>query len=97
GRRQTGDGHVRGVAADVHGVARAGPVDDDAVELAVAPEVGVHARDVGAGEVVDGDRVDAAEGVHVDPLDAVGVHDDVADVAGEAQPRPVRRRLEALG
>ena len=40
--------------------------------------------DVGAGQVVDGDGVGAAEGVEVDLLDAVEVHDDVADVAGEA-------------
>ena len=51
-----------------------GAVDDDAVGLAVAGgaaggacEVDVHARDVGAGEVVDGDDVGAAEGVEVDP------------------------------
>ena len=41
-------------------------------------------RDVGAGQVVDGDGVGAAEGGDVDLLDAVDVHGDVADVAGQA-------------
>ena len=40
--------------------------------------------DAGAGQVVDGDGVGAAQGGEVDPLDAVEVHGDVADVAGEA-------------
>ena len=39
--------------------------------------------EVGAGQVVDGDGVGAAQGVEVDRLDAVEVHRDVADVAGE--------------
>ena len=47
------------------------------------PLPGVPARsrltcvDVGAGQVVDGDRVGAAQGVEVDLLDAVEVHGDV--------------------
>ena len=40
-------------------------------------QVEVDLSDVGAGEVVDGDGVCAAEGVEVDPLDAVEVHRDV--------------------
>ena len=62
-----------------------------------AGEVDVHAGDVGAGEVVDVDRVGAAEGVEVDRLDAVGVHRDVGDVAGEPQPVPVRGQVDLLG
>ena len=51
------------------------------------------AVDLGAAEVVDLDEVAAAEGVEVDLLDAAGVHDDVADVAGEDH--PARRRASA--
>ena len=38
-----------------------------------------------------------AQGVEVDDLDVVGVHHDVAEVAGEAQPPAVGRGLEDLG
>ena len=41
-------------------------------------EIDVHSADVGAGQVVDGDDVGPAERVEVDPLDAGGVHRDVA-------------------
>ena len=47
-------------------------------------------------QVVDGDRVGAAEGVEVDGLDVVEVHHDVADVAGEAQPRRRWRRASKI-
>src|SRR5262249_7544266 len=67
--------------------------DGDGVGRAVARatvaaglEGDVHLGDVGAGQVVDSDRVDPAQGVDVDALDVVGVHDDVADVTGEAEP-----------
>ena len=79
------------------------PVDDDAVDLAVAGarggafEVGVDVRDVGAAEVADGDGVGSAEGVEVDPLDADGVHGDVADVAEEPEAVPVRGQVDLLG
>ena len=52
--------------------------------------------DVGAGQVVDGDRVGAAEGVEVDLLDAVEVHGDVADVAEEPDPAAVGRDVDVL-
>ena len=94
----------RGVAADGDRVVAVGAVDDDAVGLAVAGaaagcagEVGVDVADVGAGEVVDGDRVGAAERVEVDRLDAVGVHGDVADVAEEPQPVSVGGQVDVLG
>ena len=69
--RQPGDGEAGAAAGDLDGVGAVGAVDDDRVGLAVAgaarvAEVDVHAGDVGAGEVVDGDRVGAAEGVDVD-------------------------------
>ncbi len=55
------------------------------------------ARDVGAGQVVDRDRVGAAERVEVDSLDAVRVHRDVPRVAEEPQPVAVRRQVDLLG
>ena len=45
-------------------------------------EVGVTLVDVGAGQVVDGDGVGAAERVGVDRLDVVEVHHDVARCHG---------------
>src|SRR6188472_4555881 len=46
-------------------------------------EVDVRLRQVGAGEVVDRHRVDPAEGGQVQPLDAVEIHPDVAEVPQE--------------
>ena len=57
----------------------------------------MHAADVGAAQVVDGDEVGAAEGVEVDPLDAGGVHRDVAGIAEELEPVSVRGQVDALG
>ena len=87
-------------------LARSSPllrVDGDAVGLAVAGaaggagEVEVDLVDVGAGEVVDGDGVGAAEGVEVDLFDAGGVHGDVGGVAEEAEPFAVGGQVDVLG
>jgi hypothetical protein len=66
---QAADGRRAGRAGDDHGVGAAGAVDRDLVGRAVAGapskagQVDVHLRDVGAGEVVHGDVVGAAEAV----------------------------------
>ena len=90
-------------AGDRDGVVAVGAVDDDGVGLAVAGaaagrarEVEVDVGDAGAGQVVDGDGVGAAEGGDVDLLDAVEVHGDVADVAEEPQPAAVGREVDVL-
>ena len=62
-----------------------------------AGEVDVDAGDVGAGQVVDGDGVGAAEGVDVDRLDAGGVHRDAADVAENVEPVAVGGQADLLG
>ena len=87
---------TRAAAGDGDGVVAGRAVDDHAVRLAVAlPLPGVPARsivdllDVGAGEVVDRDGVGAAQGVELDVLDAVEVHRDVADVAGQRTRLPL--------
>ena len=72
-------------------------VDDHVVRLPVAraaheSQGSVHLGQVGAAQVVDRDRVGAAEGVEVDRLDVVQVHDHVRDVAGEQHPPAVRPR-----
>ena len=59
-------------------------------------QVEVDLGDVGAGQVVDGDGVGAAQGVEVDLLDAVEVHGDVADVAEEPNPAAVGRDVDVL-
>ena len=93
-----------GVAGDRDHVVAGGAVDDDGVGLAVAGaaagrrcQVEVDLVHVGAGQVVDGDGVGAAEGVEVDALDAVEVHRDVADVAGEPDAAAVGREVDLLG
>ena len=59
-------------------------------------EVDVDRRHAGPGEVVDDDLVDPAEGVDVERLDVVQVHDDVAGAPGERDPRAVGRGGEVL-
>ncbi len=72
-------------------------VDDHRVDRAVAGgppivrEIDVDLVHIGAGQVVDGDAVGAAERVELDALDVVQVHDDVAEVAGEAHALAVGR------
>src|SRR5262249_31846932 len=97
---QTEDVNAARVAGDHDHVVAGGTVDDDGVGLAVAAgrarQVEVDPRHAGAGQVVDGDRVGATEGGDVHLLDAVGVHDHVGDVAGEAQPGAVGRQVDLL-
>ena len=62
-----------------------------------AGEVDDHCADLGAGEVAHGYLVGAAEGVHVDGLDAGGVHRDVADVAEQLEAVAVAREIDLLG
>ena len=92
------------VPGHVHRIVPAGAGDEDAVGLTVtrraaqgAGKVDVDVLDVGAAEVVDGDRVGAAERVEVDLLDSVGVHRDVRRAAEEPQPVPVGRQVDRLG
>ena len=101
--RQAGHGEAGPGAADLDCIISGGAVDDDGVGLAVAGaapgragEVEVDAGDAGAGQVVDGEGVGAAQGDDVDLLDAVDVHGDVADVAGQPQPTAVGRQCHLL-
>src|SRR5262249_5300018 len=59
-------------------------------------QVDVDFPDARVGQVADGDLVDAAQGSKVHPLDLVGVHRDVGDVAGEPQPRAVGGDVDLL-
>ena len=84
-RRKAARLDATGVPGDCDCVVAVGPVDNDAVAAPVscatadgASQVDIHARHVGSGQVVDGDRVRAAERVEVDLLDAGGVHRDGA-------------------
>ena len=62
----------------------------------VRREVDVHVGDAGAGQVVDGDGVGAAQRDDVHLLDAIDVHGHVADVAGQPQPAAVGRERHVL-
>src|SRR5262249_26637645 len=53
--------------------------------------------DAGAGEIVDGDGIGAAQGVERDALDLVEVHGYAGDVAGEARMGAVGRDVDLLG
>src|SRR6185295_12069875 len=63
-----------------------------------ACEIDQHAtgRQISPAEVVDHDVVGAAEGVEIDPLDAVKVHGDGGDVAGETHAPAVGRDVDVL-
>src|SRR5262249_40817435 len=91
---------VRSDGPDLAEVASVGAVDGDRVGLTVAgarrAEVKVERVQAGRGLVVDGDGVGAAVGEEVDLLDAVQVHGDIADVAGEPGERAVGREVELL-
>src|SRR5262249_54850259 len=102
-RGQATYGHSSCIAGDADHLCATGPIDKDGVGFAVAPAAAGNARQVdvhlghgGAGQVVDDDGVSAAECGDVDLLHAVHVHDDVADVAGEPQPRAVGGGFEGL-
>ena len=95
--------HDVAVAADAEVVAGVRAVHGDGVGLSVAGaaaedafEVDVRQVDVGAAEVVDDRVVGAAECFEVDPLDVVGVHGDVAEVAEEAEAVAVGGEVEVL-
>src|SRR3954454_97479 len=77
-------------------------VDGDRVGRAVAAagaagEVDRGLLDAASAEVADGDAVGAAECPELDALDAVQVHGDVGDVAGEQGVRAVRADVDLLG
>ena len=113
GRLGAGDVHRGGqarrrrrrpaVPATCDAVVAGGAVDDDGVGRAVAgaaaarPRGRVDVGDVGAGQVVDGDRVGAAEGVEVDLLDAVEVHRDVPTSRVNRSAAAVGGEVDVLG
>jgi hypothetical protein len=108
GHRSAGAGDQDSPSADrkqIDRVVAGGAVDRDVVDLAVADaraeralEIDCHPgeREVGAGEIVDHDGVGTAEGVDIDPLDAVEVHRDASGVAGEKHARAVGRDVDGL-
>ena len=74
-------------------VVAGGAVDGHAIGLAVAyvgarcpREVDRDLGDAGAGKVADRDVIGTAASGEIDVLDAVEIHGDVTDVAGEAHP-----------
>ena len=83
---------VAGRAIDGHGVRLA--VADAAPGR--AGQVDVDLRHIGPGQIVDHDVVGAAEGGELDVLDAIEVHGDVADVAGQPRPPAIGRDVDVL-
>src|SRR5262249_52970486 len=57
----------------------------------------VDLRHAGAGQVVEGDGVGAAERIDCDVLDATEVHRSAVEVAGDPGPGAVGRDVEPLG
>ena len=93
------DGRALGLEVDV--VSAGAAVDGHEVGRTVrttgrALQVDLRDAEVGAGHVVDGDRVDAAERRQVELLDAVHVHADVGDVTEEQRALPVRGQAHLL-
>src|SRR5262249_18200243 len=60
-------------------------------------EMARHLRHAGAGEVADGDVVRPAPRGELNLLDAVEVHDDAADVAGEPHALTIGLDVDLLG
>ena len=95
------DDHAARARADVDVIGVLGALRDDGVGRSVAVavegvEVDVGGGEVGTPEVADGDGVGAAEGADVRALDAVEVHRDARDVAGQAHARAVGRDVDLL-
>ena len=84
-----------------HVVGLVGAVHRHVVDLTVTDarrrQVDVRLLEVGAGHVVDRDRVRTAERRQVQLLDAVHVHPDVAGLAQEHRLGAVRREAHLLG
>src|SRR5262249_6996385 len=100
---QAGDHEAGPCALDVDRVTGIGAGDNDGVGQGVARaatrrggKVEVEVGEVGAGQVVDRDGVRAAQGVEVDPLDAVEVHHDTGDAGAEADARAVGGDVDPL-
>src|SRR6185436_20054678 len=77
-------------------------IDDDLILRAIRGvrstcQIDVDLRDIGAGEIVDGDLVGPAQGGEVDVLDIVQVHRDAGDVAGKEGPLAVGGDVDFLG
>jgi hypothetical protein len=94
--RPAGDRGAPGRARDRDRVVAVGGVDDRGVGRTVVREVAVDRAHAGPGEVIDREGVLPAAGREVDPLDAVDVHPDVADVSRQPRAGPVGRQPEAL-
>src|SRR5262249_36735800 len=101
----TGDADDAARASHIDRVVASGAGDRDVVHLAVAGaragralEIDHHpeAGDIGPAEIVDHDVVRAAQCVKIDPLDAVEIHDDVADVAHQPHAGAVGRYVDVL-
>ena len=100
---QAGDRDRASRSRHLYVVAAVGAVYGHAIGRAVAcaaagraREVDRHLRDAGTGEVADRDVVGTAESVEIDVLDAVEIHRDVGDVAGELHPAVVGRDTDVL-
>src|SRR5262249_17600150 len=101
--RQAGDRQRAVLALHLDVVVALGAVDGHAVRRAVAgaaagrrSEVNGDLRHAGAGKIVDGDVVGTTQGVDLDGLDAVEVHGDVAEIAGEPYVAAVGRDVDVL-
>src|SRR4030095_939248 len=57
-------------------------------------EVETDVGNAGAAEIVDDDGVSASQGIELDGLHASDIHEDVGDVAKEAQARAVGREFD---
>ena len=103
-RREAEDRDLAAVRGDDGDVVAVGGIDGHRVDLAVTGraadrggQVDVDQLDVGAREIADVDVVGPAEGVELDGLDIVQVHDDVGDVAGEEHAPAVGEDVDVLG
>src|SRR4029079_1529132 len=87
-------------AGDEDRIGAIGGVDDHRIRRTITgtvdAQVEIDLGDVGPGQVVDRDGIDATQRIELDVLDIIEIHGDVGDVAREQNAAAVGRDVNLL-